>query len=69
MRTGRSIIPRVALYVVLCTAAALFLLPVYVALAGSFKTLREVNTSSIWSLPSGFHPGAWREALTVSEQA
>jgi glucose/mannose transport system permease protein len=55
---------RVALYVVLCVLAVLFLLPVYVALSGSFKTLREVNTTSIWSLPSGLHARAWRDALT-----
>ncbi len=55
---------RIVLYAVLTLAAALFLVPVYVALAGSFKTVREVNTTSIWSLPAGFHPGAWRDALT-----
>ncbi len=60
--------PRVAHYAVLCAAAALFLLPVYVALTGSFKTLREVNTTSIWSLPAGFYLGAWRDALTPALQ-
>jgi glucose/mannose transport system permease protein len=59
---------RMAVYAVLCVAAALFLLPVYVALIGSFKTIREVNTTSIWRLPSGFHPGAWRDALTPALQ-
>jgi glucose/mannose transport system permease protein len=55
---------RIALYAGLCLLAALFLLPVYVAVTGSFKTLREVNTTSIWQLPAGFYLGAWRDALT-----
>ncbi|BDG05733.1 carbohydrate ABC transporter permease [Anaeromyxobacter oryzae] len=64
-RRSRRIRPsRIALYAALCVLTALFLIPVYVALAGSFKTLREVNTTSIWSLPSGLHTRAWRDALT-----
>jgi len=54
---------RVAVYVVLVVLAVLFLVPLYVAVVGSFKTLREVNTTSIWALPAGFDLGAWRSAL------
>lgn len=54
---------RVALYAVLALFAAFYLLPVYVAIVGSFKTLREVSTSSIWQLPAGLNFGAWGDAL------
>ncbi|MBF6605990.1 MAG: carbohydrate ABC transporter permease [Chloroflexi bacterium] len=54
---------RVLLYVVLGAFAVLFLLPAYVAVVGSLKSLREVNTTSIWSLPASFDLQAWVDAL------
>ena len=47
----------------LVTFALLYLLPIYVALTSSLKTLNEVNTTSIWSLPGGLNLGAWADAL------
>jgi glucose/mannose transport system permease protein len=54
---------RLLLYVVLVLLAIAFLVPFYVAVVGSFKTLREVNTTSIWTLPASIDVGAWRSAL------
>jgi glucose/mannose transport system permease protein len=58
LRIGRTLI-----YLVLFAFTVLYLLPVYVALAGSFKTLTEVNTTSIWTLPQSLYFGAWGDAL------
>ena len=55
---------RVALYVLLIALALLYLMPVYVVLVSSFKTLREVNDTSIWAPPAQFDPSAWGAALT-----
>lgn len=72
MRRARARPPlrpaRAALYGALGLLAALYLLPVYVAVTGSLKTLREVNTTSIWSLPAELQLGAWRDALTPQLQ-
>lgn len=54
---------RLLIYGLLVLFAIGFLLPVYVAVVGSFKTLREVNTTSIWTLPASLDLGAWRSAL------
>ena len=56
---------RAAVYAALLLFVLFYLLPVYVALTGSLKTLREVNTTSIWSLPSSLYLGAWGDALAV----
>jgi glucose/mannose transport system permease protein len=66
---GRRLRPeRIGLYAALGALAVLYLLPVYVAVTGSLKTLREVNTTSIWSLPAAPQFGAWRDALTPALQ-
>jgi glucose/mannose transport system permease protein len=59
----RAGLARAAIYIVLGLFAILFLVPLYVAVVGSFKTLREVNTTSIWTLPVSLDLGAWRSAL------
>ena len=55
---------RILVYAVLLLFALLYLIPVYVAVADSFKTLREVNTTSIWQPPASLDLGAWASALT-----
>jgi glucose/mannose transport system permease protein len=52
------------LYGALISLALLYLVPVYVVLVGSLKTYTEVNTTSIWSLPSAPTLDAWADALT-----
>ena len=54
---------RVALYAVLLLFTVFYLLPVYVVLVGSLKTLFEVNTTSIWQPPSTFSLKAFQDAL------
>ncbi len=55
---------RVVIYALLALFTVFYLLPVYVVVADSFKTLREVNTTSIWQPPSSINFGAWTSALT-----
>lgn len=54
---------RVLVYAATVFFAVLYLIPIYVALASSLKTLNEVNTTSIWNLPSSPSLGAWTDAL------
>ena len=54
---------RIIIYGLLVAFSIVYLLPVYVLIVGSLKTLREVNTTSIWTLPTGFNLGAWADAL------
>ncbi len=54
---------RVLIYGLLIAFSIVYLVPVYVLVVGSLKTLREVNTTSIWTLPTGFDLGAWADAL------
>ncbi len=54
---------RVLIYGLLIAFSIVYLVPVYVLVVGSLKTLREVNTTSIWTLPTGFNLGAWADAL------
>ncbi len=66
-RAGRGFAlrwPRLAIYALLFLFTIFYLLPVYVVVADSFKTLREVNTTSIWQPPAGLDFGAWASALT-----
>ena len=46
---------RFLLYFILAVAAAFYLLPVYLLLVTSLKSYAEVNLSSMWLLPQGFH--------------
>ena len=53
---------RSAIYACLVLAAIFFLLPLFVMLVTSFKSLAEIRTGSIMSLPSAFGFGTWSEA-------
>lgn len=52
MRNPGRAVRRAAVYILLVMLAVLFLVPLYVVVAGSLKSFEEVSTSSIWSLPS-----------------
>jgi glucose/mannose transport system permease protein len=60
---GRAV-RRGLLYATLGFLAVLFLLPLYVVLAGSLKSFEEVSTTSIWEFPSQPGLGAWADSLT-----
>jgi glucose/mannose transport system permease protein len=53
---------RILIYAVLIFAAAYFLMPLYVMLTTSLKTLDQVNNGSLFSLPNPIHFGAWGRA-------
>ena len=53
---------RIGVYAFLCVAAAFFLLPLYVMLVTSLKTMDEVRSSSIFALP-------WRPTFDAWVQA
>jgi glucose/mannose transport system permease protein len=45
---------RVAMYITLIVFAIFFLLPVYMVLVTSFKSVDQVNITTMWNLPTGF---------------
>jgi glucose/mannose transport system permease protein len=51
-RDEGRLLRRALLYGLLIVLALLFLLPLYVVVAGAFKSFTEVSSSSIWSLPA-----------------
>ena len=63
-RDAGATVRRVLLYGLLVILAILFLLPLYVVVAGSLKSFAEVSTSSIWSLPSQPSLEAFSDSLT-----
>jgi len=61
-RRRRFTAARLGVYAFLCVAAAFFLLPLYVMLVTSFKTMDEVRSSSIFALPWRPTFDAWIQA-------
>jgi glucose/mannose transport system permease protein len=61
--TGR-LIRRGLLYALLIILALLFLLPLYVVVAGSLKSFDEVSSSSIWALPTSPSLESFTDSLT-----
>lgn len=53
---------RVGVYAFLAFAAAFFLLPLYVMLTTSFKSMEEIRLGQIFALPSSITFDAWRAA-------
>ncbi len=53
---------RVGVYAFLLFAAAFFLLPLYVMLTTSFKSMEEIRLGQIFALPSAVSLDAWRGA-------
>lgn len=55
-------IGRIGLYVFLIMSAAFFLLPLYVMIITSLKTMPEVRMGNLFALPAGFNLDAWFKA-------
>ena len=53
---------RVLVYGLLLFAAAYFLLPLYVMLTTSFKTLGQISGGNLFALPAPFSLTGWRDA-------
>ena len=53
---------RIGIYAFLVFAAAFFLLPLYVMLTTSFKSMEEIRLGQIFALPSSASLDAWRAA-------
>lgn len=53
---------RIGVYAFLLFAAAFFLLPLYVMLTTSFKSMEEIRLGQIFALPSSASLDAWRAA-------
>ncbi len=53
---------RVALYLVLISVAAIYLLPFVVMLITSLKDVEEIRTGTLLSLPASLHFDAWSKA-------
>ena len=60
--TIRRRFSRLLLYLILLAAAAFYLLPVYLLLVTSLKSYAEVNLSTMWLLPQGFHLDSFLQA-------
>ena len=56
---------RIALYAFLITAAAAFVLPLYIMLVTSLKPLEEIRIGSIFALPDAPTLEAWRAAWST----
>jgi glucose/mannose transport system permease protein len=63
-RDGGRFLRRAGLYGLLVILALLFLMPLYVVVAGSLKSFTEVSSSSIWSLPISPSLGSFTDSLT-----
>lgn len=61
-RKSTALWARVGVYAFLLFAAAFFLLPLYVMLTTSFKTMEEIRLGQIFALPSSITFDAWRAA-------
>lgn len=58
---------RVLLYAALVLLAAVFLLPVYVMLANSFKPLDEIRSGHLLALPGQWTLAPWRSAWSTAQ--
>lgn len=61
-RKSTAIWARAGVYAFLLFAAAFFLLPLYIMLTTSFKTMEEIRLGQIFALPSSITFDAWRAA-------
>ncbi|MDE3009523.1 MAG: carbohydrate ABC transporter permease [Pseudomonadota bacterium] len=58
---------RIFLYLVLIFLALLFLLPMYVMLANSFKPLEEIRNGQLMALPIDWTTAPWRSAWSTAQ--
>lgn len=61
-RKSTALWARIGVYAFLAFAAAFFLLPLYVMLTTSFKSMEEIRLGQIFALPSSITFDAWRAA-------
>ncbi|WP_082567848.1 carbohydrate ABC transporter permease [Pelomonas sp. Root1217] len=61
-RKATALWARIGVYAFLLFAAAFFLLPLYVMLTTSFKSMEEIRLGQIFALPSSASLDAWRAA-------
>ncbi|MEV4253747.1 carbohydrate ABC transporter permease [Spirillospora sp. NPDC049652] len=61
-RTGAARAWRVLRFAVLLAFVLVFLIPVYVLVVTSFKSLQEADPSTAWNLPAHWGLGGWRAA-------
>jgi glucose/mannose transport system permease protein len=54
---------RVLIYLILIVAAALFLIPVYMVLVTSFKSIDQVSIPNMWQLPTTFSLQSFQRAI------
>ena len=62
MRTKHGRVGRIGVYAFLIVSALFFLLPLYVMLTTSFKTMDDIRASGIFALPLSFTVEPWRLA-------
>lgn len=54
---------RIAIYAILIGAAILFLIPVYMVLVTSFKSIDQVSIDTMWNLPTAFTLQSFSRAI------
>ncbi|MES2038483.1 MAG: carbohydrate ABC transporter permease [Pseudomonadota bacterium] len=57
---------RIGIYAFLLTAAAFFLLPLYIMLVTSFKSMDEIRLGNIFALPMHITVEPWRQAWSAA---
>ncbi|BBB64382.1 sugar ABC transporter permease [Undibacterium sp. YM2] len=57
---------RIGIYAFLLTAAAFFLLPLYIMLVTSFKSMEEIRLGNIFALPMHMTLEPWRQAWSTA---
>jgi len=67
LKTRRKWTPaRLGIYAFLLTAAAFFLLPLYIMLVTSFKSMDEIRLGNIFALPMHITMEPWRQAWSTA---
>src|SRR5215472_14253901 len=66
-RAGGVDVTRIALYAVLLFLAVLFLLPIYVMVANSFKPLDEIRSGNLMSMPVQWTIEPWLAAWSTAQ--
>jgi glucose/mannose transport system permease protein len=67
--THRGVRPGViVVYVLLCIASAVYLMPIYVQLVTGLKSFREVSLATMWRLPSGINFSSFIKAWSGAYQ-
>ncbi len=56
-------IRRILVYVLLIFFAILFLIPVYMVVVTSFKSLDQIDLRTMWQIPQSLNPASFTEAL------